>query len=89
MKNFFGSLFNFFSNPWWVQITTAEPSYVYYFGPFNSEADATQAEPGYVEDLQGEGALQIQTSLQNIAEPKELTIELERTLQPTAMATAG
>ncbi len=48
-----------------------------------------QAEPGYVEDLQGEGALQIQTSLQNIAEPRELTIELDRALQPAAMATAG
>ncbi|MEL6777064.1 MAG: DUF1816 domain-containing protein [Cyanobacteria bacterium J06597_16] len=76
MKNFFSSLFSIFSTPWWVKITTSEPNCIYYFGPFDSEGEALQAKPGYIEDLQKEGAQQIQSSMQNIAEPKELTIEM-------------
>ncbi|MEL6881578.1 MAG: DUF1816 domain-containing protein, partial [Cyanobacteria bacterium J06607_10] len=76
MKNFFSGLFGFFSNPWWVKITTAEPNCIYYFGPFDDESEALQAKPGFVEDLQMEGASQIQTVLQNISQPKELTIEI-------------
>jgi len=75
MKNFFSSLFNFFSTPWWVKITTAEPNCIYYFGPFNDESEAEQAKFGYIEDLQNEGAQQIKTTLQQSAEPEELTIE--------------
>ena len=85
MKNCFSGLLNFFSNQWWVKITTAEPNCVYYFGPFDDETEAVQAKPGYVEDLQQEGALQIQTSLQNIPEPKELTIEINTAMQSAAM----
>ena len=85
MKNFFSGLLNFFSNQWWVKITTAEPNCVYYFGPFDDETEAVKAKPGYVEDLQQEGALQIQTSLQNIPEPKELTIEINTAMQSAAM----
>ncbi|MEL6899746.1 MAG: DUF1816 domain-containing protein [Cyanobacteria bacterium J06606_4] len=85
MKNFFSSLFSFFSNQWWVKITTAEPNCIYFFGPFDDEAEAIQAKPGYIEDLQQEGALQIQTSLHNMSEPKELTIEVETTSQTPAM----
>ena len=75
MKNFFSGLFAFFSNPWWVKITTAQPNCIYYFGPFDNEVEALQAKPGYIEDLQLEGASNIQTTLKNIAEPSELTIE--------------
>ncbi|EDX86730.1 conserved domain protein [Synechococcus sp. PCC 7335] len=89
MKNFFSGLFSFFSNPWWVKITTAEPNCVYYFGPFDDEAQATQAKPGYIEDLQKEGALQIQTSLHNIPEPAELTIEPENTASAVTMVPVG
>ncbi|MGD1865559.1 MAG: DUF1816 domain-containing protein [Phormidesmis sp.] len=89
MKNFFSGLFGFFSNHWWVKITTSEPNCVYYFGPFDDELEATQAKPGFVEDLQQEGALQIQTSLQSMREPQELTIELDTSAQPTAMLSVG
>lgn len=85
MKNFFSSLFSFFSNPWWVKITTAEPNCTYYFGPFDSELEAAQAKPGFIEDLQQEGALQIQTSLHNIPEPQELTIEVFNTMPSNNM----
>lgn len=88
MKNFFSSFFGFTSVPWWVKITTADPNCIYYFGPFDGEKDASQARPGYIEDLQKEGAQQIETCLQNIAEPKELTIELETQRPPSVMMTA-
>ncbi|WP_045055290.1 DUF1816 domain-containing protein [Aliterella atlantica] len=42
--------------PWWAEITTVKPSCVYYFGPFDTSAEAKEAYPGYVEDLDGEGA---------------------------------
>ncbi len=89
MKNFFSGLFGFFSNDWWVKITTSEPNCVYYFGPFKNELEAAQAKPGFVEDLQQEGALQIQTSLQNIKKPKELTVEFDDAVQPAAMIPVG
>ena len=89
MKNFFSGLFGFFSTHWWVKITTSEPNCDYYFGPFEDEIEATQAEPGFVEDLQQEGALQIQTTLQNTQEPKELTIEFDNTIQPPAVMSLG
>ncbi len=76
MKNFFSSLFNFFSTPWWVKVTTAEPNCIYYFGPFDSESEANKAKPGYIEDLQSEGAQQVTTAVQQIAEPDELTVEV-------------
>ena len=76
MKNFFSNLFGFLSTPWWVKITTAEPNCIYYFGPFDSELEAVEAKPGFIEDLQQEGAENIETSLQRSAEPEELTIEL-------------
>lgn len=85
MKNFFSSLLGLFSTPWWVKITTADPHCIYYFGPFDSEEEATQAKPGYVEDLQAEGAQQIRTSFEHISEPEELTIELEAPLQSSVM----
>lgn len=89
MKNFFSGLFSFFSNHWWVKITTSEPNCVYYFGPFEDEQEAAQAKPGFVEDLQQEGARQIQTSLQNTQEPKQLTIELNVAAQPTVVMSVG
>ncbi|MEO0768153.1 MAG: DUF1816 domain-containing protein [Cyanobacteria bacterium J06649_4] len=85
MKNFFSSLFSFLSNPWWVKITTEQPNCVYFFGPYDNEAEATQAKPGFIEDLQQEGALQIQTSLHNIPEPSELTIEIEGSVPAATM----
>lgn len=88
MKNFFSSIFSFFSTSWWVKITTAEPSCIYYFGPFDSEAEATQAKPGFIEDLEGEGALQIQSSLQQSGRPEQLTIEVESSVKPSAMLPA-
>lgn len=88
MKNFFSNLFSFFSNSWWIKITTAEPNCIYYFGPFDSEKEALQARLGYIEDLEQEGAQRISTTLQQSSEPEELTIELGATAPASMMAPA-
>jgi hypothetical protein len=88
MKNFFSSLFSFFSADWWIKITTVEPNCIYYFGPFDSELEAEQAKSGYVEDLELEGAQHIKVSLQQSAEPKELTIESETSRPSSVMVSA-
>ncbi len=41
---------------WWAEIITTEPRCKYYFGPFQTSDEAKVAYPGYVEDLDGEGA---------------------------------
>ncbi|PIG93373.1 DUF1816 domain-containing protein [Gloeocapsopsis sp. IPPAS B-1203] len=58
---------------WWVEITTLSPRCVYYFGPFATKDEAKAAYPGYVKDLDGEGAKGIIVVIQR-CQPKELTI---------------
>jgi len=41
---------------WWVEITTVKPRCIYYFGPFQTSFEARAAYPGYIEDLDSEGA---------------------------------
>jgi hypothetical protein len=59
---------------WWVEIKTSQPSCTYYFGPFDSELEATTAKGGYIEDLEQEGAQNIQTLVQLCSHPDQLTI---------------
>lgn len=65
-----------FNTPWWAEITTVKPHCVYYFGPFKTSAEAKTAYPGYVEDLNNEGAEGIVVVIKR-CNPKELTIERE------------
>ncbi len=58
---------------WWVEVTTTEPHCVYYFGPFDSSKDAEAARPGYLEDLEKEGAKGIIASVKR-CKPKAMTI---------------
>ena len=44
------------ASPWWIKIYTTIPSCTYYFGPFDSEAEAKGLQAGYVDDLLGEHA---------------------------------
>lgn len=44
---------------WWAEITTTKPRCKYYFGPFQTNDEAKAAYPGYVEDLNSEGAIGI------------------------------
>ncbi len=57
---------------WWIEVTTSDPSCIYYFGPFSSSAEATALCPGYVDDLVSEGAEEIYTVIKR-CNPSELT----------------
>lgn len=71
------SFFQFFEqqvdHAWWVRITTENPEYTYYFGPFNSRAAAQDKLPGYVADLRGEKA-QVSNCTVEWCTPPQLTI---------------
>jgi Domain of unknown function (DUF1816) len=60
-------------NCWWVEIVTANPQCIYYFGPFQNPQEAQTMCPGYVEDLQAEGAKKIQ-ALVKYCKPQQLTV---------------
>jgi len=58
---------------WWVEIKTARPNCTYYFGPFLNCDEAHLAKAGYIEDLQKEGAQEIQVVVKR-CKPDRLTI---------------
>lgn len=58
---------------WWAEITTNSPRCTYYFGPFQSYDEAKQAYPGYIEDLNSEGAQEIVVVIKR-CQPELLTI---------------
>lgn len=62
-----------FTAPWWVEITTIKPKCMYYFGEFTTKLEARSAAPGYVEDLDGEGAQGIKVALKR-CKPDQLTV---------------
>jgi hypothetical protein len=62
------------SKAWWVEIKTSQPACTYYFGPFDTELEANAAKGGYIEDLEQEGAQNIQTMVQLCSHPDQLTI---------------
>jgi Domain of unknown function (DUF1816) len=76
------NLINQLTGDWWVEITTQQPKCTYYFGPFPTAGDAEQAKPGYIEDLQQEGALEITTEVKR-CKPRHLTITEEIKMSST------
>lgn len=58
---------------YWIEITTEQPRCTYYFGPFLSVQEAKLEQPGFIEDLQEEGAKSIKVGIQR-CQPQELTI---------------
>jgi hypothetical protein len=57
---------------WWVEVKTADPICVYYFGPFPNFQEASDMRPGYIQDLVAEGAKNIDTAIKR-CRPTELT----------------
>ena len=55
-KQLFIGLMEGLKTAWWAEITTTKPRCKYYFGPFQTYNEAKEAYPGYIEDLNGEGA---------------------------------
>jgi Domain of unknown function (DUF1816) len=58
---------------WWVEVVTSVPACTYYFGPFSSAQEAKSAKPGYVLDLEEEGAQGFQVAIKR-CKPSRLTI---------------
>ena len=58
---------------WWLEIKTAKPYCIYWFGPFVSSLQARLYQSGYVEDLVEEQAEGITIKLKQ-CQPKQLTI---------------
>lgn len=61
---------------YWMAITTQEPNYIYYFGPFLTEAEAEGYRTGYVSDLEAEGARVIDVKIDQRRKPDVLTQDL-------------
>jgi Domain of unknown function (DUF1816) len=57
---------------WWIEIVTAHPRCIYYFGPFTSIEEAERSQTGYIEDLEQEGSQVILIQIKWY-QPKELT----------------
>lgn len=73
MKEFLINILQFLGLAWWVEIVTDNPRCTYYFGPFFSAKEAQDAETGYVEDLEQEGAKGIAVAVKR-CKPNRLTI---------------
>jgi hypothetical protein len=58
---------------YWVEVVTDNPHCIYYFGPFTTRRQARQSEPGYLEDLEQEGAHVLLTKVQR-CRPQSLTV---------------
>lgn len=67
----------FFANQkWWVRVETQAPACIYYFGPFDSSAEAEAHAPAYLHDLEVEGAQGICSAIERCC-PRHLTISQE------------
>ncbi len=73
IRGIYTHVFQRHSAPLWVEISTAHPNCTYYFGPFTDWTEAETASPGYVADLETEGAQEIQVQIQR-CHPPVLTI---------------
>jgi hypothetical protein len=73
MQESLTNLLHTFGLAFWVEITTETPRCTYYFGPFFSRKEAETEKSGYIEDLEQEGAIGIQVSIQR-CKPEVLTI---------------
>ena len=58
---------------WWIEICTANPLCIYYFGGFDSSWEALLAKDGYIEDLKQEEA-ELNSIRIKWCKPRQLTI---------------
>lgn len=74
MTNLWLSVLNALGLAWWIEVKTDDCTY--YFGPFDDQAGAEAAQPGYIEDLEQDGEMNIQATLMK-GKPSQLTIEAQ------------
>jgi hypothetical protein len=68
------SILDLFGLAWWLEIKTQKPECTYYFGPFLTAREAYEAKPGYIEDLEVEGAQGVQVFIKR-CKPSKLTVD--------------
>ena len=61
-----------FDQAWWIIVTTEQPNYEYFFGPFESKQHAVIQQSGCVKDLYDEGAINIKSFIR-WCQPKAIT----------------
>ncbi len=74
ISEYWANALHFWGRAWWIEISTSQPSCLYYFGPFANSKEAERLMTGYVEDLESEFARGIQTKIRR-CKPDKLTIE--------------
>ncbi|MDX1978560.1 MAG: DUF1816 domain-containing protein [Pseudanabaenaceae cyanobacterium bins.68] len=89
MKDFFISLLERLGLAFWIEISTASPRCIYYFGPYFSRSEAEQAKPGFEEDLVREGATGLVAMIFQRPTPDILTVELEEHLDQSTNTPAA
>jgi Domain of unknown function (DUF1816) len=89
MKGVFKNFLGIFAKAWWLEVSTTQPSCVYYFGPFDSEPEATQAKAGYISDLESEGSKVTAVAVTQRATPEKLTVEGSDLGKSRSLAVAG
>ncbi|NJK64680.1 MAG: DUF1816 domain-containing protein [Synechococcaceae cyanobacterium SM2_3_1] len=62
----------------WIEITTSDPHYTYYFGPFLTQNEAEEHKPAYLADLEAEGATGIEVKFLRCQRPEVLTVDHSR-----------
>lgn len=72
---------NSLDHAWWVEVKTAYPRCIYYFGPFEHPVEACQHQNGYVEDLMEENARGITAQVKHCSPP---CLTLEEPIRPQA-----
>jgi hypothetical protein len=76
------------SKAWWLEIKTSQPNCTYYFGPFDSEAEAESLKNGYIEDLEAEGAQNIRSTMMRCTTPGEPLTRSEEADGPFSLSPA-
>jgi Domain of unknown function (DUF1816) len=74
ITTFFTNVLDFWGRAWWIEVVTTQPHCTYYFGPFTDAQEAKVEMPGFIEDLEGEFAQEIQIQVKH-CKPEQLTIE--------------
>ena len=64
-----------YEEAWWLEITTNQPDFEYFFGPFPQKCDVAIRKSGFIKDLYDEGATNIQSDIR-WCRPTEITTEL-------------
>lgn len=59
---------------WWIKIKATVPAYTYWFGPFESQHEATCYQNSYLDDLQADHEDAFVDSVQKCYPPDSLTI---------------